>query len=119
MTLWQHFKTAWLYARTMPRYTEEADAEDFWSKLDREAYTKFMESPTGQKLRIRQRNLIFKSAVNATNASDDISHRNGFANGITATFSWLDGHLLSPSSAHDEPEQPAEGVADLLESFTP
>ena len=113
MTFWHHLKAAWLYAITMPVYREEADHEDAWTLSDRKEYTAFMESPTGQKLRIRQRNLIYKSAVSAMHSPADLPYKCGRAAGITATFSWLDGHLLS--LPHQEPE--TELSAEPFEEF--
>lgn len=118
MTFLRHIAAAFRYLRYVP-YVEAADHEDFWTPEDSAAYSHFANSPTGQKLRYRARNLINRSAVSATNASANIKHRCGWANGIAATFAWLDSHLFSPSSAHDETEPSGVGAPDVFEHLRP
>lgn len=115
----RHLRAAWLFLRYTP-YVEAYDHEDFWTQEDSAAYTSFMNSPSGQKLRARMGNLMTRSAVNATQHTHNPVYRNGWASGITATFSWLDSHLLSPAGAQPGKSEDSEQAAsEFLETLRP
>lgn len=113
-----HLKAAWNYARFVP-ILSAVDHEDEWTADDAALYSRFVNSPTGLKLRDRARKLISISAVNATQASqNDLAKRCGWSSGITAAFSWQDSHLPQPKEEGAETEQP-EQAADGLEHLAP
>lgn len=110
----RHLRAAWIFLRYTP-FVPAFDHEDYWTEADSAAYSAFMNSPTGQKLKNRSSNLMTRSAVNATQHTHNSAYRNGWASGITATFSWLDSHLLSPVGA--QPDRSEEQGTDVPESL--
>ena len=119
MTLFRRLTLAWQYAKDIPSYNDKADAVGFWTPVDAEAYTNFMESPSGQKLRLMQRNFMVQRAVSAVHAETNSKYQCGKAAGTTATFRWLDSHLTSPSSANDEIDGSEPGVPDSFADIAP
>ena len=115
MTAFLHrLKSAWLYLRYVP-VVDAYDHEDYWTKEDADAYTAFMRSPTGLKLANRANNLVTKSAVNATRAAANQTYSCAWANGVAATFTWLDSHKLREKQ---EPESDTEQrLSDFMERF--
>ena len=116
MSWFRQLRTAWLFLRYVP-YVPAFDHEDYWNKDDMAAYSAFMNSPTGQKLRNRCNNLMTRSAVNATQHTQNPIYRNGWASGIAATFSWLDSHLLQISPDQSVSGQPEASEPDASEYF--
>jgi len=107
-------RSAWMFLSYVP-YVDAYDQEDAWTEEDARAYASFMRSATGQKLANRASNLVTKSAVNATRATHKLEHSCGWANGVAAAFTWLDGH----KPREEKPEQASddERAEEFMQQF--
>jgi hypothetical protein len=103
-----HLRAAWNYAHFVPLITS-LDHEDEWTVEDAAAYTKFKNSPTGQKLNGQVQRFLSLSAVNATQAPQhELIRRCGWSSGLTAAFTWLDRHMAKPEQETNPETEDAE-----------
>ena len=81
-------------ARAIRQYVESAEQSGFWTKEDSMILLRFMVGNTGQKLRVRLGNMVYRGMLEATNTpngkeytgdfQEDKRHGNG-------KFRWKDG----------------------------
>lgn len=106
------FKTllvAWKEAKQIREYVELADRAEFWQSVDGARMVQFFTSHSGQKLRARLANMVFKGALKACGAETNGDYQRGIARGILLTVQAIDQHM-------DAARQPQQ--QDFSESHT-
>lgn len=95
----------------IPAYVPEADLPGFWSEDDALATQHFLNTSTGQKLRLRLTNYVLRSAVTATQATSNVERHCGTAHGIALAVKAFENHL--PTALAQERKSGSEEDAAL------
>lgn len=85
--------TALKEARQIRNFIELADKAEFWQPIDGKALVAFMVTPTGQKLRARLNNGVFKSALRACQVEGNGDYIRGIARGVLLAVQSIDQHM--------------------------
>lgn len=110
----RRLKAAWLYARVAP-YIEAADAEEFWTDNDATNLSRFFDSHSGRKLKLRLSNFTIKAACDAVNRGGDYARNTGIAAGVGIGIGAIEEHFTSGVTNNAESELPEELTAlDVL-----
>ncbi len=81
-------------ARANRQFIQMAESDDFWQPVDGQVLVNFLaKSPTGQKLRARLGNMVFKSAVHACKVTENGDYERGKARGILLVIQAIDQHM--------------------------
>lgn len=114
MNFLRRLKAAWFFLKFAP-YIEEADSGEFWTEDDANALSKFFDSYTGRKLKIRLTNYVTQAACNAVRQKGDYAHSAGIAAGIALGVGAIEEHFTSGATNSTNPEQnEAETALDAL-----
>jgi hypothetical protein len=93
--MFQIILTALREARQIRQFIALAEQAEFWTPVDGMAMVKFMTTTTGQKLRARLNNMVFKSAIRSCSVPANGDYERGIARGVLLTIKALDEHMES------------------------
>ena len=82
-------------AKEAQQYVDIADNPDFWTPGHAVAAASFFGGETGQRLRVRLRNMVFRTAVQACSDVKNGEYERGKARGVLLTVQAIEQHLTS------------------------
>jgi hypothetical protein len=100
---------AYKLANALRRFDEQAEGE--WSQDDAIALKTFLLGVSGKKLRARLSNLVFKSAIEACQVTQNGDYHRGIARGIYLTSVVIDNHFPTSAGQAGDSENQGEQEA--------
>jgi hypothetical protein len=100
---------AYRLAKEAQQYVDIADGPDFWLPHNAATAASFFANETGQRLRLRLRNMVFRTAVQACGNVTNGEYERGKAHGVLLSVQAIEQHLTSAGT------QPVTSELDLDE----
>lgn len=98
------FMRAWRMATTMMKFSDIYDHPDMWALEDVNQLRQYINTASGQKLMQRLVNMVFKSAITATEWPNEAKYYVGIARGVAMTVNAFQEHFLaSPAVRNSVP----------------
>lgn len=92
----KRLKLAYQLAKDAQQYVDMADAPDYWTPGNAAVASSFFSNDTGQRLRARLRNMVFRSAIQACQEPTNGDYERGKARGVLLAVQAIEQHLTPP-----------------------
>jgi hypothetical protein len=104
---------AYRLAKEAQQYVDIADSPDFWLPNNAATAASFFSNETGQRLKIRLRNIVFRTAIQACSVADHGDYERGKARGVLLTVQAIEQHLTSTGTQPVNSELETDEQASL------
>jgi hypothetical protein len=104
---------AYRLAKEAQQYIDIADNPDFWTPNNAAIATSFFAQETGQRLKIRLRNIVFRTAIQACSVAENGDYERGKARGVLLIVQAIENHLTSADTQSAPPELETDEQAML------